>query len=281
MNQVNERSVPPPTLLPYRVRVAGRMKDNPRHASPGTWHDDAMLLVFISGRGVYRVKKHERKVVAPLLGIVLPEAPRGILMADGQTPYDHIYCRFSGDLALETSRRIVESMKTPPFTMITDDWTRIVEVAKNIVKLQYSDGARTADATAERVRPVDAELAKLLAILDCAGIPPEHGLTLERIRTYVRRRVSSPSDLGSMAAYFNVSKEYLCRRTRQLTGSSPMQLLNHEKMLWARELIEHGGITVAEVAERVGFADANYFSKAFKKHFGQPPTCLGGKGELS
>ena len=40
------------------------------------------------------------------------------------------------------------------------------------------------------------------------------------------------------------------------------------------ELLEEGNLTVSEVAAKVGFAYASYFSKCFKDAFGVPPTDL-------
>jgi YesN/AraC family two-component response regulator len=43
------------------------------------------------------------------------------------------------------------------------------------------------------------------------------------------------------------------------------------KIDWARILLETGTLNVTEVARRVGYADAFYFSRVFKKHAGTSP----------
>ena len=44
------------------------------------------------------------------------------------------------------------------------------------------------------------------------------------------------------------------------------------KMAHAKKLIDSGFENVGGIAQAVGFKDALYFSKSFKKHFGVPPS---------
>lgn len=122
------------------------------------------------------------------------------------------------------------------------------------------------------MRPADAELAKLLAILDVGDNEEEKSLTVESIQNYIRGRIYAPAELQDMADYFSVSRAYLCRKVKSLTGCTPIKLLNQEKMARASELLRRGGFSVSEVAACIGFSETNYFSKVYKKYFGCPPT---------
>jgi len=42
-------------------------------------------------------------------------------------------------------------------------------------------------------------------------------------------------------------------------------------MLEAARLLRFTDLTIGEVAHRAGFADPLYFSRAFKRHAGEPP----------
>lgn len=76
------------------------------------------------------------------------------------------------------------------------------------------------------------------------------------------------TDLSSAVAY---SPTYLCRRFRQLTGETLWQALRRIRIEVAKRLLGLN-ISVATVAEMVGFADALYFSKVFSKEVGMTPT---------
>ena len=54
------------------------------------------------------------------------------------------------------------------------------------------------------------------------------------------------------------------------SGMGVMTYLNSMKMRRAEEYLR-GGMSVKETAYRLGFADQNYFSYAFKKYMGKPP----------
>ncbi len=43
------------------------------------------------------------------------------------------------------------------------------------------------------------------------------------------------------------------------------------RMEIARELLLGSDLSIARVAESVGYPDSFYFSQVFKKHFGKPP----------
>ncbi|MNY73845.1 HTH-type transcriptional activator RhaS [compost metagenome] len=47
--------------------------------------------------------------------------------------------------------------------------------------------------------------------------------------------------------------------------------LNHIRMEAAKELLRTTDMKALEIAERVGYSDANYFSFAFRKYVGVSP----------
>jgi AraC-like DNA-binding protein len=72
--------------------------------------------------------------------------------------------------------------------------------------------------------------------------------------------ISSPSS-------GKISKKY-----KALTGYSPIQHFIHMKMERACYLLDSGQQPVGEVAERLGYQDAQYFSRLFKKVVGLSPS---------
>ncbi len=64
----------------------------------------------------------------------------------------------------------------------------------------------------------------------------------------------------------------LSRALSQVTGRSTKELVTDRVMLEAARLLRYTDDTVGEVAHRAGFADPLYFSRAFKRHAGEPPV---------
>ncbi|MFD0672880.1 helix-turn-helix transcriptional regulator [Cohnella sp. GCM10027633] len=69
--------------------------------------------------------------------------------------------------------------------------------------------------------------------------------------------------------------KYFSYLFRKYVGIGPIDYLIQYRMNRARELLATGQFSVAEVARSVGYLDAYYFSRLFKKHAGLPPGAVG------
>lgn len=74
------------------------------------------------------------------------------------------------------------------------------------------------------------------------------------------------------AEKLNITKSYLRKICQQLLGFSPSQCIAARILQEACALLNDHDLTVQQVAERLGFEDAAYFNRFFKKHLGLPPN---------
>ncbi|MCD9021294.1 response regulator [Cohnella silvisoli] len=65
---------------------------------------------------------------------------------------------------------------------------------------------------------------------------------------------------------------YICYIFKKTTGTTIVNYLTETRILKAKEHFDRGNDYIAEVAEKVGYGDANYFSKCFKKQTGVTPS---------
>ena len=79
-------------------------------------------------------------------------------------------------------------------------------------------------------------------------------------------------DVPQICEATGVSRSVLFDRCRVLLGTTPAAFLRQMRMERAQQLIREGGRTMAEISYAVGFNDPHYFSKIFKKAFGQTPS---------
>jgi len=133
-------------------------------------------------------------------------------------------------------------------------------------------GAAPVGAGIERLAPVDAMLAQLLAMMDNPAAAPGRTLTARSLRDYLQDRLAEPSGLDAPAEHFGVSRSHLCREARRLLGDTLVRTWERMKMDWARVLLGEASLSVAQVARRVGYADPFYFSKVFRAHAGSSPS---------
>ena len=101
----------------------------------------------------------------------------------------------------------------------------------------------------------------------------EHGKIAFAVQ-YIHNNYSEHTTLADYAALCGMSKFHFLRRFREVTGTSPIAYRNRLRLLHAREMLEDGGASVAEVAASAGFSSQSYFTDAYKKEFGMPPKSV-------
>lgn len=84
--------------------------------------------------------------------------------------------------------------------------------------------------------------------------------------------LAAPWTVAKLARRVAVSRPVLARRFHVATGSSPMRHLTGLRMERAAELLRQAPeLSLAAVAEQVGYASEFAFNRAFKRHHGLPP----------
>ncbi|MEO6053675.1 MAG: helix-turn-helix transcriptional regulator, partial [Chthoniobacterales bacterium] len=69
-----------------------------------------------------------------------------------------------------------------------------------------------------------------------------------------------------------VSSNHLSTIFREYTGRSPIDYLIQLRMEEASRLLQSPQYAVGEISSMVGYEDAAYFSRHFRKHTGMPPV---------
>ncbi|GAB1451744.1 two-component regulator propeller domain-containing protein [Draconibacterium sp.] len=83
---------------------------------------------------------------------------------------------------------------------------------------------------------------------------------------------NSDFDIDSFCKHIVVSPSQLYRKIKSITGLSPNEFLRTYRLKKAAVLIQESNLNISEIAYKVGFNDALYFSKCFKKQFGTAPS---------
>jgi AraC-like DNA-binding protein len=99
--------------------------------------------------------------------------------------------------------------------------------------------------------------------------------TLSRLNTvldYVAKNYNRPLSTRDLAAILYVSEGYFCRFFKAATGKGAVEYINEYRIKRAAALLENTDLPLAEIAATVGFEDANYFSRAFRKLKGESPS---------
>ena len=74
-----------------------------------------------------------------------------------------------------------------------------------------------------------------------------------------------------LAGMVCLSRTQLYRKTKALTGSSPVELIRNTRLEQAHRLLTTSSMSINDVACAVGFSDAAYFNKCYKTYYGRHP----------
>lgn len=83
---------------------------------------------------------------------------------------------------------------------------------------------------------------------------------------------NSQFDIDHVCRYCGVSSSHLYRKIKSITGLSPNEFIRTYRLKQAAKMIAESNLNISEIAYKVGFSDAFYFSKCFKKQFGTSPS---------
>ena len=92
-----------------------------------------------------------------------------------------------------------------------------------------------------------------------------------RFATQLEQDFARLHDAAHYAVALRVPASALSKALTHTTGRSTKELITERVMLEAARLLRFTELTIGEIAHRAGFDDQLYFSRAFKRHHGDPP----------
>ena len=247
-------------------------------------HDYHELVWVREGEGAHRLD-----------GATVPVAPRTLtvigrgqvhVFASGRRPHGAVV-RFGDELVYGGAER-----RAAPGWLLAGRGGRTVPVpAGDVAALEGVIAALGAEAAL----PPDARAAEvehhMIAVLllwierwyDASRIdarePGDADVQLQRrFARLLESDFAAHHDAGHYADALAVPPAALSRALSEVTGRSTKELITDRVMLEAARLLRFTDLTVGEVAHRAGFSDPLYFSRAFKRHTGHPPTAHRQKG---
>jgi len=97
---------------------------------------------------------------------------------------------------------------------------------------------------------------------------------------YIKSNLSEKISIESLSDKACMSKATFYRLFKRELGVSPNDFILAEKMKKAKEMLLRPGIKIAAISYELGFSDANYFIRAFKKIVGITPGAFQSRGMM-
>jgi two-component system response regulator YesN len=162
----------------------------------------------------------------------------------------------SGYSEFEYARRAIE-LGVDDYILKPVDVETLRETLRRIrIRLEASAGSVEAEFGLDRIGAREADLAKAVEV-------------------YLQENYRQPYSLERLAASFGCKPAYLLRLYRKVTGRTPTQDLIRLRVEKAKRLLAgHPQLEIKQVAAAVGYEDALYFSRLFKKETGLNPSAF-------
>lgn len=90
----------------------------------------------------------------------------------------------------------------------------------------------------------------------------------------IHREPERPWTVADLAGAVAMSRSAFAARFREVVGRGPIEYLTGWRMRVATDLLAEEQLTVASVAERLGYASEAAFSRAYRRHTGTPPGAV-------
>ena len=128
------------------------------------------------------------------------------------------------------------------------------------------------------LKPIDADELERALSRAISKLPekPEETRPTEALANEIRRFIDEnyrdSINLDILADHFHFSREYIGRVFRARYGCAVYEYIQQQRLEKARELLSNPRLTLQTIAEYLGYSNANYFSKAFRRHYQISPT---------
>jgi AraC family transcriptional regulator len=104
---------------------------------------------------------------------------------------------------------------------------------------------------------------------DIGGLPPRK---LKQAIAYINAQLAEDLSIAAIANELEMSQYYFSRLFKQSIGISPYQYVMQQRIERAQSLLQTTSLSVAAIAQRVGFSNQNQLTTQFRKFTGTTPS---------
>lgn len=99
-----------------------------------------------------------------------------------------------------------------------------------------------------------------------------HRMILDKAMQTVSERIYGKLTVGELAAAVNVSASQLTALFKTYLGMAPAKYITHVRLEESKSLLSEKKMSIGEIAELLGYASVQHYSKQFRSWFGCAPS---------
>lgn len=258
---------------PLHVLFAGESQTRPAHRLGPKVYDFYLMHIVLSGKGTFMLHNEKHELRAGDTFLIEPEQLISY-ESDRDTPWRYRWVAFKGSQAAELVKAAGFSAHQQMIRL--DDFRRAGVLYNQIYNTFRQDGATASLKASGYLHLLFASYGESML----AASAPVHRPTFQQkeqlyqqIVHYLSTQYTHPVSIEQMADSLGYNRAYLSRLFKKHTGMSPISFLLKLRIDKARLMLrERPELTVEQIAASVGLQDALYFSKQFRRLYGQSPT---------
>ena len=263
-------------LVPLHEPVSFDRRDHPggTNMSGMTFHLGYELYFLISGRKRYIVAGQTIDFEAPAVILIRPAALHTVLSMTDE-PHKMAVLLF-GENYLERYSDVLSSTilgQNIAAALFRPDLDFILRLSEDMLRLQNHKSPMGAAAVQARVFLAICELSVMTPELtvDFGANASEERVAV-RILGYIEEHLASPVNLAGTAKKFGYSPDEMTRLLKRCTGNGWRWHIGKLRLGAALRMLAFEDMSVADIAEKCGFSNPNYFGDFILDRTGVSPS---------
>ncbi|ANS75420.1 AraC family transcriptional regulator [Paenibacillus yonginensis] len=282
MNQPLKQTVKPATYMSaanpdfpgydvLRVLFAGESQTSPSHRLGPKIYDFYLFHYIEEGSGVFRTEKGTYRLRSGS-GFMIEPDHLVSYESDPETPWRYRWLAFSGAGAKELAREAGFSQDTP--VVHGSSYGPIPEALGSILAAfrEQQEGAGLAALGYLYLIMAEAKRSLVSGTANTEGEAHIQRVVKQMIH-YMTSQYAYPISIEEMCSGLGYNRAYLSRVFKKGTGMSPVTYLLKLRIDKARYLLrDRPDLSIEQIAASVGLTDPLYFSRQFKRFYGEAPS---------
>lgn len=248
------------------VQDVGFQSCAPNHGWGPNFRDYYLMHYIISGEGYYIFNGTKYHLHAGDAFLIYP-LKTACYYADLDNPWEYYWVGFNGNDAKILLSLTEFTLESPVLSVLSND---ILELFLQI----YNAKGPNAYHSTRMAGYLYLMLSYFMETAQNNRTPAETCMqdNLKTAQEYIIKHYQDEITVEELAEITGISRSWLYRCFKQLTGLSPNEYLTNYRIERAKILLQNSTHTIKQTAYSVGFKDELYFSKIFKRMTGKSPS---------
>jgi len=95
---------------------------------------------------------------------------------------------------------------------------------------------------------------------------------IARCQTWIAQNYQSAAPVNALTKLSGLPERSFKRRFHKATGMTPLEYVHTLRLEEAKQMLEAGDTPIEAIANEVGYEDAGFFGRLFKRHVGLTPA---------